>query len=97
MMAAEVAKEHVSVIAKAFDGDSGYHKFTEDEYKNVIEQLDKGVDVDFYNLICSRHAYIVDPTHIVKRIRYRFISKMIGWYWKLNDKYQSMPELRDIF
>ena len=57
MMAAEVAKEHVSVIAKAFDGDSGYHKFTEDEYKNVIEQLDKGVDVDFYNLICSRHAY----------------------------------------
>jgi hypothetical protein len=81
------------VCGLAFDGDSCFNAIHRDFYRTWIQQMRN--DRPSFPLLISDPGHppiISDPLHLLKRIRYRWVSRNFQWSWDKNESFVPRTE-----
>ena len=92
---AKLQKFNLSVQGYAFDGDSTYRRLHENFFESYYVQLIKNYSISFADF--PGPLIVSDPLHLLKRARYRCLSKEIHVGISGEDRRLNLQKIKTIF
>ena len=91
----KLQKFNLSVQSYAFDGDSTYRRLHQNFFESYYAQLIKNYSISFGDI--SGPLIVSDPLHLLKRARYRCLSKEIHVGISGEDRRLNLQKMKKLF